>query len=86
MRRVFRGADLPVPLPLVESALIDRVSQRLAAVLAGIDGHPTRLAQGSWRPSWRSPDEDWADAERVELEDDLAGVDAPADNDNGGGR
>ncbi len=72
MRDALASIGQPVPLPLAESALADRLAQRAAAVLAGIVGHPARLSRLTWAPSWRSGDEDWERAERAELDDDLS--------------
>lgn len=79
MRAGLRESDLPVPLALSEGAMADRLSQRLAAVLGRLEGHPTRFAQVTWRPSWRAPGADWREEEKRELAADIEAVAARAE-------
>ena len=74
MRETIVGMAMPVPLSLAEGCVADRLSQRLAAVLADLDGHPARFVQVSWRPSWRDAGEDWKAAEAREAAEDLAAL------------
>jgi hypothetical protein len=60
-----------VPLALAEGAFTDRLSQRLAAVMGGITGHPARFGQVVWRASWWPAGDSWVSTERAQAADDL---------------
>ena len=54
-----------------------------AAVLGGMAGHPTRVAQIAWRPSWRSSAADSRAEEKEELAAEIDAIAGLADTDPG---
>jgi hypothetical protein len=61
----------PVPAKLDRPAMASRLSQRLVAILATLPGHRYRFGAVEWRSCWRKAEDDWAENERVELQEDI---------------
>jgi hypothetical protein len=71
MRELVRKLGKPVPINLDKAAMTVRLSQRLAAVLGSLPGHPGGFGHVAVHPTWRKPEENWAERERAELSLDL---------------
>jgi hypothetical protein len=71
MRELVRKLGKPVPINLDKAAMTVRLSQRLAAVLGSLPGHPGGFGHVAVHSTWRKPEENWAERERAEMSLDL---------------
>jgi hypothetical protein len=56
---------------LDKAAMTARLSQRLAAVLGSLPGHPGGFGHVTVHSTWRKPEEKWVEWERAALSLDL---------------
>lgn len=67
IHNLHKSADERVPLGLSRPGWERRFSERISAVLKTVNNHAVRFGDLSFATSWRKPDENWAESERLEL-------------------